>query len=206
MTSPAARTSGPQAEDLRLLERLRDGDEAAFEFLVRTHGGRLLAVARRILSSEEDARDAVQEAFVSAFKALTSFNGTARISTWLHRITVNAALMKVRSRSRRPETPIEDLLPAFQPDGHHEQQFAQWAEPVDVTLARHQTAARVREAIALLPEPYRTVLMLRDIEEMDNGEVAALLGVTPNAVKIRLHRARLALRTLIDPYLRGSGA
>jgi RNA polymerase sigma-70 factor (ECF subfamily) len=197
---------GPNADDLLLLERLRAGDEAAFEVLVRTYGGRMLAVARRILPLEEDARDAVQEAFVSAFKALASFNATARISTWLHRITVNAALMRIRSRNRRPETPIEDLLPAFQPDGHHEEQFAQWSEPVDVALERRQTCAQVREAIAMLPESYRTVLMLRDIEEMDTGEVAALLGITPNAVKIRLHRARQALRTLIDPYLRGSGA
>ncbi len=91
-----------------LLERLRSGDDAAFEQLVREHGGRMLAVARRFLRQEEDARDAVQDAFLSAYRALEDFEGNARLSTWLHRIVVNAALMKLRTRRRKPERSIED--------------------------------------------------------------------------------------------------
>jgi len=94
-----------------LVARLRAGDEAAYAELVRTQGGRMFAVARRLLRSDDDAADAVQEAFVSAFRAIASFEGGARLSTWLHRIVVNAALMKLRTRARRPEVSIEELLP-----------------------------------------------------------------------------------------------
>jgi RNA polymerase sigma-70 factor (ECF subfamily) len=199
---------GPQAyerpiDETELLERLRAGDEAAFEYLVRTQAGRLLAVARRILGSDEEARDAVQDAFLRAFRGLEGFEGGSRLSTWLHRIAVNAALMKLRTRRRKPEESLEPLLPAFRDDGHHREQFASWAEPVDQSLERAETRALVRRMIDELPESYRTVLLLRDIEGLDTGEAAAALGLTPNAVKIRLHRARQALRTLLAPHFQG---
>jgi len=177
---------------------LRAGDRGAYERLVREYGGRLLAVARRILRSEEDARDALQEAYLQAFRALPRFEGQARISTWLHRIVVNAALMKIRSRKARPEEPIEPLLPTFRDDGHSTVAFRAWDDGADERLVRRETREAVRAAIDRLPETYRTVLMLRDIEELDTREVAELLGVTSNAVKIRLHRARQALRELLD--------
>jgi RNA polymerase sigma-70 factor (ECF subfamily) len=193
-------------DDAALLARLRAGDEAAYEVLVRTYSGRLLAVARRILGSDEDAREAVQEAFVSAFRHLERFEGGARLSTWLHRIAVNAALMKLRTRKRRPEESIEPLLPVYQSDGHHVERFQAWNEPVDVTMQRREMQVLVRRCIDQLPDAYRTVLMLRDIEQLDTDETATMLGITPNAVKIRLHRARQALRTLLDPHFRTGGA
>jgi RNA polymerase sigma-70 factor (ECF subfamily) len=206
--SPAhARGSAPAAtpEDERaLLEGLRAGRDDAYAQLVRTHGGRMLAVARRLLGDGEDARDAVQDAFGAAFRGIGSFAGEARLSTWLHRIVVNAALMKLRTRRRKPEQPIDDLLPAFEADGHRRSPGSPW-EPAE-RLERAELRARVRDAIARLPESYRTVLVLRDIEELDTGEVADLLGVGKGVVKTRLHRARLALRTLLDPHLRGEGA
>jgi RNA polymerase sigma-70 factor (ECF subfamily) len=109
---------GAQAGEADLVARLRAGSDAAYEELVRAQGARLLAVARRLLRSEEDARDAVQDAFISAFRAIDRFEGGSRLSTWLHRIVVNAALMKLRSQQRKPETSIEDLLPRFLEDGH----------------------------------------------------------------------------------------
>jgi RNA polymerase sigma-70 factor (ECF subfamily) len=117
---------GPAADDLKLLERLRSGEEAAYEELVRRYGGRLLAVARRFLPVEEDARDAVQDAFLSAFRGLRSFEGHAQLSTWLHRIVVNASLMKLRTRRRKPEQSIEELLPGFLEDGHLERPASPW--------------------------------------------------------------------------------
>jgi RNA polymerase sigma-70 factor, ECF subfamily len=182
-----------------LIERMRKGDNGAFEELVRTHGARLLSVARRILRNDEDARDAVQQAFLSAFRALSDFNGQSRLSTWVHRIVVNTALMKIRSRSRCPEESIEDLLPRFQEDGHHARQFSDVSSSVDQLLMRRETRKRVRAAIDQLPESYRTVLLLRDIEELDTEETARALGSTANAVKIRLHRARQALARLLGP-------
>ncbi|HXW05337.1 MAG TPA: sigma-70 family RNA polymerase sigma factor [Vicinamibacterales bacterium] len=184
-----------------LLGRLRAGDDAAFEELVRAHGSRLLAVARRMLRNEEDAKDAVQQAFLSAFKALPQFNGQSRISTWLHRIVVNTALMRMRTRSRRPEESIEDLLPRYLDDGHHVETWMEWSASVDTLLEQHETRRRVREAIDRLPESYRVVLLLRDIEELDTAEAARALGLSANAVKIRLHRARQALASLLASEL-----
>lgn len=185
-----------------LLDGLRAGDEAAYERLVRTYGGRMLAVAHRFLRNEEDARDAVQEAFLSAFRSIDGFNEGAQVSTWLHRIVVNASLMKIRSRQRRPEESIEEMLPRFMEDGHHDVPCAEWKESCEEALQRSETRERVRRCIDRLPETYRTVLLLRDIEEMDTEEAARTLGITPNAVKIRLHRARQALRELLDPGFR----
>ncbi len=199
----------PLADDsaeTALLAGLRAGSDAAYEALVRATSSRLLAVARRIVGSEEDARDVVQEAFISAFKALDRFEGNAKLSTWLHRIVVNKALMRLRTRKRKPEEPIEPMLPSFKEDGHQVQLGADWQEGADVALERAETRAFVREQIDRLPETYRTVLLLRDIEEMNTPETADMLGITENAVKIRLHRARQALRALLDERFGGAAA
>ena len=195
----ARNASGPAA-DAPLVEALRDGSEEAYEALVRLHGGRMLAVARRLLGDGEDAPDAVQEAFLSAFRSIGSFAGEARLSTWLHRIVVNSALMRLRTRRRKPEQPIDDLLPTFEADGHHREPGKPW-QPAE-RLEQREVRRLVRENIAKLPETYRTVLVLRDIEELDTAEVAELLEVNAGVVKTRLHRARQALRTLLDPHLR----
>jgi RNA polymerase sigma-70 factor (ECF subfamily) len=185
-----------------LIARLRAGDDGAYETLVREHGGRMLAVARRLLRVEEDARDAVQDAFISAFGAIDRFEGGSRVSTWLHRIVVNASLMKLRSRQRKAETPIEELLPRFLEDGHYADPPAAWQQTGEAILEREETRGLVRDAIDRLPENYRTVLLLRDIEGLDTSEAAQVLGVSANAVKIRLHRARQALRQLMDAHMR----
>jgi RNA polymerase sigma-70 factor (ECF subfamily) len=188
-------------DDLALVERLRAGDEAAYEELVRTYGGRLLAVARRFLPSEDDARDALQDAFLNAFRSIDRFEGNARVSTWLHRIVVNACLMKLRTRRRKPETSIEDLLPNWQEDGHPERQASIWRTDALESLQRSELQALVLEKIRLLPDGYRNVLMLRDIEDLDTEETAEAMGISQGAVKTRLHRARQALRELLEPHL-----
>lgn len=188
--------------EISLLPRLRKGDEDAFEALVRAHAPRLLAVTRRLLRNEEDAQDAVQEAFVSAFRSLDSFEGACRVSTWLHRIAVNAALMRLRSRRRKPEESIEALLPTFLEDGHHTTHPPEWRDSADVLLERRENRDFVRACIDELPESYRTVLLLRDIEELDTEETARILDVSENVVKVRLHRARQALRSLLEPRFR----
>jgi RNA polymerase sigma-70 factor (ECF subfamily) len=203
MAEPLPGAGADAIDDAALLARLRAGDDDAYETLVRVHGGRLLAVARRLLKADEDARDVVQDAFLSAFRSLDHFEGQARLSTWLHRIVVNAALMKLRTRRRKPEEPLDPLLPVYRDDGHYQERFSSWGEPADVALERRETRARVRELIDSLPETYRTVLMLRDIEGVGTEETAKMLGVTPNAAKIRLHRARQALRALLAEHFQG---
>lgn len=180
-----------------LVDALRRGEDWAFETMVRAYGGRLLAVARRYAGNEEDARDIVQNVYLSAFRALGQFHGDAKLSTWLHKIAVNTALMKLRSRRRKPEQSIEDLLPSFIEDGHHVEKFTAWTAPADVLIEKAQTRATVRACISQLPESYRTVLLLRDIDERSTQEVAEMLDITPTAVKVRLHRARQALSTLL---------
>lgn len=201
LAMPADAGGALPATDVELLVRLRAGEELAFEELVRRETRHLMAVARRLLRNDEDAQDAVQQAFLSAFRALPGFNGQSRLTTWLHRIVTNAALMKLRTRGRRPEDSIEELLPGYLEDGHHVEQFSEWVLPADRRMLQHETRARVRAAIDRLPEAYRTVLMLRDIEELSTEEAAQALGVNANTVKIRLHRARQALIKLLKPGL-----
>ena len=185
-----------------LVVRMRAGDAIAFEEMVREHGGRLLCVARRFLRCEDDRADAVQETFLSAYRNRASFQGDSRLGTWLHRILVNVCLTKLRSRSRRPEVPLDDLLPAFDEAGRHAAPVPRWTEAPEDRLARAEVRAHVRACIDRLPAAYRSVLVLRDIEEMDTEQTAAALGTTPGAVKIRLHRARQALRALLEPAFR----
>jgi RNA polymerase sigma-70 factor, ECF subfamily len=187
-------TAGP---DAALLENLRAGHDEAFETLVRAHSGRMLSVCRRILRNEEEARDTVQEAFLSAYKAIGSFEGTCRLSTWLHRIAVNAALMRLRSKKRRPEESIDALLPGFKDDGHARIEPRDWSASALELLESRETRDSVRACIDQLPDTYRTVLLLRDIEEFDTTEAAQVLGVNEGVVKVRLHRARHALRRLL---------
>ncbi len=204
--SLAGSTTGPPVDDTDdpgLVAALRAGDLTAFERIIRDHGRPLLAVARRLLRDEEEAREAVQDALVSAFRACHRFEGGSRVSTWLHRIVVNACLMRLRTLRRRGEVSIDGWLPRFLPDGHHEARFVDWSNAAHALVEQQETCALVRRDS--LPDSYRTVLLMRDIEGVPVEEVAAALEISSNAVHIRLHRARQALRTLLDPVIRGQG-
>ncbi|MBL8879087.1 MAG: sigma-70 family RNA polymerase sigma factor [Phycisphaerales bacterium] len=191
----------PILEEPSLVAQLQTGSHTAFETLVRVYGGRMLAVAQRMPSSESDAADAVQEAFASVFRAIRGFSGNSQLGTWLHRIVVNASLMKLRSRQRRNEQSIEPLLPTYLDDGHQARPATEWGESPHAAMQREETRALVRSAIDSLPDSHRTVLLLRDIEGLNTEEAAAALQIEPGAVKVRLHRARQALRTLLDEQI-----
>ncbi|MEZ6234274.1 MAG: sigma-70 family RNA polymerase sigma factor [Phycisphaerales bacterium] len=194
------------ADEADLVRRLKAGEDAAFEELVRTLTPRLLAVARRATRTEADAEDAVQEAFLSAFRAIGSFDGRSTLSTWLHRIVVNAALMKARKASTRRETSIEALLPTFE-GGHHTASPREWTnegvtEQGGVGIERKLA---LWEAIARLPEEFRDVVLMRDVEQMESKAVAAALGISDALVRQRLHRARQALVKMLEPVMAGDG-
>ena len=184
-----------------LLDGLRSGQESAFADLVANYGGPMLAVARRILGNEEDARDCVQDALISAAGKIEKFEGRSKLSTWLHRIVVNSALTQLRRRARRLEQSIEPLLPEFSMMGCRielpEDDYLSLDEVIDQT----KVGSVVRDAIEQLPESYRIVLLLRDIEEFSVRETAELLETSEGAIKTRLHRARSALKTLLEPVL-----
>ena len=159
----------------------------------------MLAVARRLLRSEEDSADAVQDAFLAAFRYLNSFEGKSTLGTWLHRIVVNVCLMRLRARSRMREIQIDDLLPTFDEAGHHSRQVRPWENQALARLTQAEAGAHVRACIERLPDPFREILVLRDIAGLDAEETARHLGINPGAVKTRLHRARQALRRLLEP-------
>jgi RNA polymerase sigma-70 factor (ECF subfamily) len=191
--------------DVELLAHIRAGDERACEELVRQHVGRMLAVARRFLRTEEDSADAVQDAFLSAFRSLEKFEGNSALGTWLHRIVVNVCLMRLRARLRSREVRIDDLLPTFDQSGHHSHPVRAWGDGALARLTQAEIHAHVWACIDRLPDSYREVLILRDIEELDTEQTAQQLGINPGAVKTRLHRARQALRTLLEPVVLGDG-
>jgi RNA polymerase sigma-70 factor (ECF subfamily) len=171
--------------EVDLVARLKAGDGAAYADLTRAHGGAMTAVARRFFGDTADAAEAVQDALVSAFRAMAAFEGTAKLGTWLHRITVNACLLRLRARRRARLVPLED---AVHP-----------APPADCGLDRDETRARVRAGLARLPAAFRTVIQLRDLDGLSTEEAAARLGTNSGAVKTRLHRARQALKAVLDP-------
>jgi len=195
------------SDDAAVVAALQAGDRAATAGFVQAHAGRMHAVARRMLGSEDEARDAVQEAFLRAFQSLHEFRGAARLGTWLHRIVVNEALMRLRARKARPELQaateqsIDDLLPRYYEDGHRIAPRPAWAESADALLERREVRALVQRSIERLPDTLRVVLVLRDVEELDVKETAALLALSEGAVKTRLHRARQALRALLEKEL-----
>lgn len=192
--------------DRALLARLRRGEDGAFEMLVRANTPRLLTVARRLLGNEEDACDAVQDGFLSAFRALPNFQGEAQLSTWLYRIVINAALTRLRQRRRRSERSIDAQLPQFEEDGHRKLSEGDAKNSDPGQLEEAERRAQVRRAIDELPASYRAILILRDIEGVDPEEAAQMLGITTNLVKVRLHRARQALRERLAVWFAGGGA
>jgi len=198
LNAPASDVTIPGFEH-DLLSRLRAGDERAYDTLVHHYGGRMLSTAKRFFRCEDDAADAVQEAFVAAFRRLDTFGGDSQLYTWLHRIVVNACLMRLRSQSRKPTVSMDELLPKFDSTGHHADRVTAWSAAASEQASTSEMRAYVRACIDRLPESYRQILILRDIEELDTQETADLLGESLANVKTRLHRARQALRTLLEP-------
>jgi RNA polymerase sigma-70 factor (ECF subfamily) len=192
--------SATLADEGKFLDLVRSGNSLASEDFVRQHVGAMLVVARRFVGPHE-AEDVVQESFLSAFRSLNSFCGKARIATWLHRIVVNHCLMRLRRRRRKPEVCIDDLLPSFDETGHYARPVTPWSARPEAQLNREETRAQVRACIDQLPDAYRAVILLRDIEGCSTDQAAEMLAISRAAVKIRLHRARQALRTLLEPVM-----
>lgn len=203
---PPGHASSDSGREACLLDRIRAGDAQAFETLVHEYSGRMSAVARRLLRSEEDSADAVQEALLAALRSVACFKGQSTLWTWLYRIVVNICLMKLSCPSRRREVALANLLPAYIEPGRHGLGVSPESEQPYTRLARAETRAQVRTCIDRLPGAYRRVLLLRDIEELDTDETARRLGVSRAVVRVRLHRARQALRALLAPLLDPEGA
>jgi RNA polymerase sigma-70 factor, ECF subfamily len=192
-----------------LIQRLRARDTSALETLMEQHAGRLYRVAFGITRDRSDADEVVQDVFLTLFNKVDSFEGRAALGSWLYRVTTNAALIKCRGKRARVEVKLEDCLPTFLADGHRagERSFllADWSQDPEADLVSKETRALLDRAIRALPEHYRAVLILRDVEELSNEEIAEITGESVASVKSRLHRARMALRELLTRSLTPAG-
>lgn len=189
------------------IEAARQGDHKAFTGLMEEYGDRLFNFGLRMCGHREDAEDVFQETFLTAFRRLEDFRGEGAFRSWLFKIASSHCLKKRRLRSGQPRhhLPVEEMTPeALQPLAHGPS-LATLAEVPLETMLRDELGDRLNEAIARLPEEYRIVLLLRDVEGFSTTETAGLTGLSEPAVKSRLHRARLTVRKALQPYLEEVG-
>ena len=191
--------------DSVLVERLRAGDATALEDLMQHHASRVFRVARGITRTDADAEEVVQDVFLTLARKIESFEGRSALGTWIYRVTTNAALLKRRGKRARLEVSLEEHLPAFKEDGHREGDrsylVADWSQTPERELLDGEARAVLSRAIDQLPDAYRAVLVLREVEELSNEETAEILGESVSSVKSRLHRARMALREQLTRHL-----
>jgi len=190
-----------KAEGLAAMGMTLTSDEVSH--LVSTHSDWMLGAAFRILRDRAHAEDAVQVAFTKIWSKYGEFEGRSALQTWMHRVVVNEALMTLRKIKRRNEHSIDDLLPVFDKSGCRVELEDNTPATPEVLLSRRQTNDYVRDAIMTLPDRYRIVLCLRDIEGFSTIETSEALELSEANVKVRLHRARAALKTLLEPHIKG---
>lgn len=181
--------------DLELIERLKDGDEDALEALFNLYSPKLYNVAHKILGDVADSQEVIQDVFWTAYRKAKTFRGSAQFSTWLYRLTVNAALGKIRRSKKSKEFEYEEFLPKFQEDGHHlVRPVVDWSNALEEDYANQELHQLLEEALEQLKPIDKSVVLLSDLEGLSDREIAAAVGITVAAVKTRLHRARLFLR------------
>lgn len=189
-----------QAPDDQLVLMAQSGENRAFDELVRRYQDKVYRLSYKILRHEEDAAEALQDAFLSAYKGLRNFKAESTFSTWLYRIATNASLMKYRKRRDGHISLEQSQTPGPRGEEGEPLQIPDWSEqPLEVLLDA-ETRAVMEEGIQMLPEDDRTVFVLRDIEGLSNAEVAEILELSVAAVKSRLHRARIKLRDRLNRY------
>jgi RNA polymerase sigma-70 factor (ECF subfamily) len=190
--------------DEALAAQAASGDAAAFETLVVRYQHRVFRLACR-LTSETDAPDVVQDAFVQVYRHLATFRGDAQFSTWLYRIATNAGLMHRRARTRRPAESLDEFLPRFDAEGKLEDtpDALRVASRVDELIDRRLLGQKAQAALDRLPDLYREAFVLRDLEELSTADVAQVLGVEPATVRQRVHRARLMMRGYLSELAGG---
>ena len=197
----AVRDDRWQQDEAGLLARLRAGDRVACEAFVRGHAGWMLYLTQRYLKDSTLAEDCVQEAFLQAFRNIGAFQGRCTIKSWLYRIVVNTALMRLRAQRCAREQCLGDALPLIERALYgSDPGWADISTPHEI-LQRKQACELVTSKLAELSDRHRIVLLLRDIQGFSTEEVARMLDTTEGAVKVRLHRARAAFRALVAPVL-----
>ena len=194
-------TNGISITESQLLEGLRNGDPAAYRLFVELNSASVYNVALKLLGDEQEAEDVLQETFLSAFEAIDSFESRSKLSTWLYRIAYNASLMRLRKRKQMTAFSLD--RPPLDDDGTRvpaSRELVDWSTVPDDELLTAEAREEMDRAIAELPESLRSTFVLRDIHGLSGAETAEVLGITVQAVKTRLHRARLRLRDRLSDY------
>lgn len=187
-------------DDTTLVQRLKARDKTALEDLLQLHGGKLFGVALQFMRNDTDAREVMQDALIQIWNKIEMFESRSALTTWMHRVTANAALMKLRrERKFQQHVPLENDGP------DHDLPVIQLADPgcgPDENACHSELGERVRAAIDALTEPYRSAVLLSDVDGLSLQEIADATDSTIPAVKTRVHRGRLALRKVLAPHLR----
>lgn len=192
-----------QSAELALVRRVQTGDLNSFYELVRPYERAVFVAARGLVKNDTDAEDVAQEAVLKAFKGISHFRGEAKFSTWLIQIAINEAKMKLRKDRRHLYDSIEEGQ--IGEDGDYvPRDFADWREIPSEALERKEVRDALNDALNSLPEKYRTVVILRDVQQLSIAETAQVLGISESNVKTRLLRARLQLRDALAPGFDGS--
>jgi RNA polymerase sigma-70 factor (ECF subfamily) len=187
-------------DESRMIASILAGDAQLFHELIRPYERRVYAMALSFLRNEADAEDVAQEAFLKAFRSLSSFRGDAKFGTWLVSITLNEARSRIR---RRDAIKMESLDEPEDDQGHSSPALLRdWKEIPSEALERKEVRSLLQKAITALPQIYREVFQLRDIEQLSVNEAAEALGITVSSVKVRLHRARMMLQKNLAPQLK----
>jgi RNA polymerase sigma-70 factor (ECF subfamily) len=187
-------------DDAELVERLRAGDESAFAELVRRHQPRLLRLAEATVRSRAVAEEACQETWLAVVRGLERFEGRSSFRTWLYRILLNRA-RSTAGREQRAGVPDDDVVERFDANGAWAEPPVPWSERVDDRLVAEQLARRVHDLLPTLPEQQRQVVILRDVEGLDSGDVASLLSISDGNQRVLLHRGRAKLRELLTSQI-----
>jgi RNA polymerase sigma-70 factor (ECF subfamily) len=179
--------------DLELIEDFRKGDQSSFEELITRYSNKVHSLASRLTRNAEDAEEVLQDVFVTVYRKLSKFEGKSTFSSWLYRVTVNASFMKLRRRKHDNNISVEEVLPQILNGALARQASAMGGEGDKVT-AQHQLSEALEDAISRLPDEYRPVFILRDVDGLSSREVGKILNISVPAVKSRLHRSRMMLR------------
>ncbi len=193
--APKVPVESADDEERLLIERVKAGDHQAFEALFSRYLGPVYRQTMRLLANQAEAEEVVQEVFLTVYEKARTFRGRSAFSTWLYRITMNAALTKLRQRKRSAVASLDDFLPRFGEDGHHlRRPVVDWSKDLEGSLADEEVHRLLLQALDQLPPMDRAVVVLSDLEGLSDREIGAGLRLSVGAVKARLHRTRLFLR------------
>jgi RNA polymerase sigma-70 factor (ECF subfamily) len=199
MRTATSSNANAAMSDADLAQCIGAGDQGAFVLLMRRHNQLLFRTARAILRDDAEAEDALQDAYLQAFRAIGQFRGDAKLSTWLTRIVVNEAIARSRKATRRAE--VTPLYPVDEPETHAaEGAMDNQIDSPEKSAMRAQARAMLEQSLDALPEAFRTVFVLRAVEEMSGEEVAACLGIPEATVRSRFFRARSMLRASLASH------